>query len=948
MKARRTLLIGWDAADWKLIRPLMDSGGLPALQTLMNRGVHGNLRTLRPILSPTLWTSIATGKRPYKHGILGFSEPDLRHQSIRPVTNLSRRSKAIWNILNQEGFRSNVIGWWPSHPAEPINGVMVSNHYPDPSKDRNRWPLRQGTVHPPDLAEALAAYRLHPQEVTGDTLLPFVPRAPGIDPDKDSRLGNLAKLIAETSCIHNAATACMQLEDWDFMAVYYVGIDHFGHSFMRYHPPRQEGISEDDFALYSGVMAGAYHFMDMLLSTLLKIAGDDSNVLLVSDHGFHPDHLRPPDLPNAPAGPAAEHRELGIFVAAGPDFKQGGGSIHSASLLDVTPSLLHIYGLPVGADMDGKVLLNAFSEERPVKTIPSWESVEGDSGCHPEDRQIDSRDAEESIQQLVDLGYIDPPDADRALAIRETIRELDYNKAQSLMDGKEFSRARAIASQLWDEWPDENRFGILQLQCDYALGDPVELRCSYELLCERGRAAAAAARQELKLIAEAEASQDADGPMELSRKERLQRHRVMRRAHLDRDALCFYEARVLSAEGRYGEAKTVLCELVDTWPARQQSIYRELGVLCLKESEAEPAATEAIQWLEKARAVDPEDYLTELHLARAFARKRYDMDAAAHALASLQLQFFSPVAHFEYGRALVRIGHLKWGQEALEEAARQSPGMAEAHDLLAWLFDGKLAAPERARKHRELAEAARAGASAHEAEPSGVAEDNSADARLNRLAQKIEALPSRQGAPLAVPPGEMITIVTGLPRSGTSLAMQLLSAAGIEAFTDGKRVADPSNAKGYFEHERVKRMASETDRSWLSDARGQAIKIVVPLVKTLPSELNYRIIFMDRAVKEIFESQQRMLTALGKTAPVTRDPDGVATMFLRQSLDSWMFLRDLPKATVLRLSYNHFQADPAEQLDSLADFLGVDSVARSRMEQVFSSSLYHVRLTGKV
>jgi predicted AlkP superfamily phosphohydrolase/phosphomutase len=73
--AKRVLLIGWDAADWQMIRPLMDAGQMPTLRGLVDRGVWGNLVTLQPILSPMIWTSIATGKRPAKHGIYGFTEP---------------------------------------------------------------------------------------------------------------------------------------------------------------------------------------------------------------------------------------------------------------------------------------------------------------------------------------------------------------------------------------------------------------------------------------------------------------------------------------------------------------------------------------------------------------------------------------------------------------------------------------------------------------------------------------------------------------------------------------------------------------------------------------------------------------------------------------------------------------------------------------------------------
>ena len=236
---RKVLLIGWDAADWKVINPLMDAGKMPNLEKLVNQGVKGNLSTLYPMLSPMLWTSIATGKRAHKHGIHGFSEPDPQSGCVRPITNLGRKVKAIWNILNQHGLKSNVVGWWPSHPAEPINGVMVSDFFQKAVAGVDQpWPMRPGTVHPQRLMEALEEFRIHPGELEGDMLLPFVPRAAEIDQHKDKRLVSLAKVLAETASIHAAATAVMQMEPWDFMAVYFDGIDHFCHGFMQYHPPR--------------------------------------------------------------------------------------------------------------------------------------------------------------------------------------------------------------------------------------------------------------------------------------------------------------------------------------------------------------------------------------------------------------------------------------------------------------------------------------------------------------------------------------------------------------------------------------------------------------------------------------------------------------------------------------------------------------------------------------
>src|ERR1700683_459110 len=156
MAASKVLLVGWDAADWKVIHPLIDAGKMPNVQRLVKYGATGQIATLHPPLSPMLWTSIATGKRPFKHGIHGFAEPTPDGRGIQPITNLSRQSKAVWNILNQNNLRSIVIGWWPSHPAEPIDGVTVSDHFHKAGGPLDKgWPVLPASVHPMELAEKL-------------------------------------------------------------------------------------------------------------------------------------------------------------------------------------------------------------------------------------------------------------------------------------------------------------------------------------------------------------------------------------------------------------------------------------------------------------------------------------------------------------------------------------------------------------------------------------------------------------------------------------------------------------------------------------------------------------------------------------------------------------------------------------------------------------------------
>jgi hypothetical protein len=125
---------------------------------------------------------------------------------------------------------------------------------------------------------------------------------------------------------------------------------------------------------------------------LIEKAGPDTTILLCSDHGFHPDHLRPAGLPDEPAGPAAEHRHHSIIARDTP--------ICGSSLLDICPTVLALYGLPAGLDMDGKPLIQAFDRPVEVYYIDSWDSVEGESGMLPEAARRDPGAEQEALNQL--------------------------------------------------------------------------------------------------------------------------------------------------------------------------------------------------------------------------------------------------------------------------------------------------------------------------------------------------------------------------------------------------------------------------------------------------------------------------------------------------------------------------------------------------------------------
>ena len=480
--ARKVLLIGWDAADWKIINPLLDQGLMPTLEDLVNHGVIGNLATLHPVLSPMLWNSIATGMRPDKHGILGFIEPDPQTGRVRPVTSTSRKVKAIWNILTQRGYKTHVLGWFAGHPAEPINGIAVSDLYPYATASLEKeWPLAPGAVHPESLRETFAQLRMHPEEVTEAAILPIIPRAAEIDQEKDKRLEGFAKILSENCSIHNAATWILQNQPWDFMAVYYNGIDHFCHGYMHFHPPRMEGIPEDQFEIYKDVVNGAYRFHDMMLQTLVELAGPDTTIILVSDHGFHSDHLRPRGIPQEPAGPAVQHRNFGIVAIRGANIKQD-ERIYGATLLDVTPTILTLFGLPVGADMDGRVLVQAFDEPPEISRIPSWEQEPGECGMHSADLRVDPRSGPSRSPTLRGVGYIEAPGEDQAKAVEMAVREQHYNLARAYLDARRYRDALPLLKELVKKWPDEVRFSQYLAQCYLAMRSRAEAKAILEQL----------------------------------------------------------------------------------------------------------------------------------------------------------------------------------------------------------------------------------------------------------------------------------------------------------------------------------------------------------------------------------------------------------------------------------------------------------------------------------
>ena len=191
--------------------------------------------------------------------------------------------------------------------------------------------------------------------------------------------------------------------------------------------------------------------------------------------------------------------------------------------------------------------------------------------------------------------------------------------------------------------------------------------------------------------------------------------------------------------------------------------------------------------------------------------------------------------------------------------------------------------------------------------------------------------------------GEPIVIVSGLPRSGTSMMMKMLDAAGIPIMTDAIRTADIDNPKGYFEYERVKDLEKDPDRSWVRDARGKALKVISWLLKDLPDDNAYRIVFMRRDIDEVLASQNKMLEHRGEDDPTD---DAIMAEAYRNHLASVRIMsRKKPNWSLVEIRYDEAIRDPGSVARKVNEFLG-GRYDVQRMVEAVDEKLYRNRKTA--
>ncbi|MFN7963044.1 MAG: alkaline phosphatase family protein [Thermoanaerobaculia bacterium] len=406
----RLLVLGLDGFDPVAMDRLMREGKLPNLARLRREGAYGPLHVDPPLLSPVVWTTIATGKRPEAHGIGHFTAVDVDGQEI-PVTSRMRRVKALWNLFSEAGKKVGVVGWWATWPAEDVNGVVVSDHacYHFLEKQGVGSEVSAALVSPAArMAELLARVR-RPADLGAADLAPYaqVTAAELARPfDFADELWHLRWALATAFSYRDLGLKLWREDHPELLMVYLEATDStahlFGHLF-RQQPLAGELAAQQ--ARYGGTVEAVYALADQGVGQLLAELDARTTLVVLSDHGFLLGELPtdPSKLADMRRVSERYHRDHGVLFLYGHRIRPG-TRLEEPQVLDVAPTLLTLAGLPAAADMPGRVLREALVEVPELARVASYEPAGGSPSlpAAPANTQVD----QEVIRRLKSLGYL--------------------------------------------------------------------------------------------------------------------------------------------------------------------------------------------------------------------------------------------------------------------------------------------------------------------------------------------------------------------------------------------------------------------------------------------------------------------------------------------------------------------------------------------------------------
>lgn len=398
---RRVTIIGMEGASMSYVLPAVAEGKLPNFARLIEGGASGALRTIRPTESLAVWTSIATGKLPRQHGLLGFYRyrfpgiqstfsllphglflQNLEHLGLlkrTAVTSTQRRTGTFWSILSSFGVKVGLLRWWGTYPAEAIDGFIVSEYFHRQVRERFD-PTLPDLTYPAGLFPELAPLVVQPQDIEASELERFVDRSVDIPGDTLPWESVLRSSLADDATYQRAGRWLRESQSPHVYAIYFFGLDNLGHTFFRYHRPDSFGdVSELELKKYGRAIDAYYSHLDTILGEYLQSLQPEETLVVVSGHGMEPLSVprRVVEALKSSSHLTGYHEGApdGLALFYGPGIAQG-VNLQGASVVDITPTLLYLMGLPIGQDMEGNllaaVLEESLSRTQPVTFISSY------------------------------------------------------------------------------------------------------------------------------------------------------------------------------------------------------------------------------------------------------------------------------------------------------------------------------------------------------------------------------------------------------------------------------------------------------------------------------------------------------------------------------------------------------------------------------------------------
>lgn len=440
----RLLVIGLDGADWDFLNPLIERGDLPNLAALRETGVWGELQTVRPTRSAPIWTSVVTGVKPQRHGVVNNSVERLRGSYYRlphrlpvpkrlavkqlvsymrdrgiiapsTVASFDRRVPAFWNIATANDSPVDFINWWASWPVEQIRGHIVSDRVHFWRSEAKGYAVDRGFVtFPNSLLVGLSPLIIHPDDVTREHALQFMEvsveefEEMKTTPYRHHRLKSEFKYLYSMFAsnvqmsLHLMELGRQEIGRPSDQFVLLRIIDQASHQALEYSELVENHLKSkpEEIEKYSRVVTEVYRAADRAVGEMVEAFGD-GNIVILSDHGFK---LLRPRSRYATYGHFGASTPDGILIASGPAFRTG--LIEGLGIYDMMPLFMALKGWPVAEDFVRGVPSGIFSESflqaNPIEQVATYGTM---SVSLPEEGPIVAD--EEMVERLRALGYLE-------------------------------------------------------------------------------------------------------------------------------------------------------------------------------------------------------------------------------------------------------------------------------------------------------------------------------------------------------------------------------------------------------------------------------------------------------------------------------------------------------------------------------------------------------------